>query len=196
MPTECSASLFDFAPVEGRRVVAGFDGGEAITSDAGVLLWGYRSRHSDDRALCRLLHRSADVGTGGAQPPHDDHSRCRLMAPRSAARRHRRRRAHARCPRAFCRLHGHPRRGLRACRGHRRAPRPSGDINPSLHPADQEDRTIPGSCGRKLAGTKSGAMTHVLADRAKSSSAAARPLLWHLSVASSHRLRSTDSGAF
>ena len=39
MPTECSADLFGFAPVEGREVVAGFDGG-AITSDAGGLLLG------------------------------------------------------------------------------------------------------------------------------------------------------------
>jgi hypothetical protein len=36
MPTECSAELFEFAPIEGRLVVAGFDGG-AITSDAGAL---------------------------------------------------------------------------------------------------------------------------------------------------------------
>jgi hypothetical protein len=34
MPTECSADLFGFAPVEGRQVVAGFDGG-TITFDAG-----------------------------------------------------------------------------------------------------------------------------------------------------------------
>jgi hypothetical protein len=27
MPTECSPELFEFAPVEGRRVVAAFDGG-------------------------------------------------------------------------------------------------------------------------------------------------------------------------
>ena len=39
MPTECSADLFGFAPVEGREVVAAFDGG-AITSDAGSLLLG------------------------------------------------------------------------------------------------------------------------------------------------------------
>src|SRR5438034_1140738 len=39
MPTECSADLFGFAPVEGREVVAAFDGG-AITSDAGALLLG------------------------------------------------------------------------------------------------------------------------------------------------------------
>jgi hypothetical protein len=50
MPTECSAEawqaeLFEFAPVERRSVVAGFDGG-AITSDAGALLLG-----ATDRAL-------------------------------------------------------------------------------------------------------------------------------------------------
>src|SRR6202163_1094117 len=39
MPTECSADLFGFAPVEGREVVAAFDGG-AITSDAASLLLG------------------------------------------------------------------------------------------------------------------------------------------------------------
>src|ERR1700730_6059107 len=39
MPTECSADLFGFAPVEGRELVATFDGG-AITSDAGSLLLG------------------------------------------------------------------------------------------------------------------------------------------------------------
>lgn len=37
MQTECSAELFSFAPVEGRKVVGGFDGG-TITSDAGALL--------------------------------------------------------------------------------------------------------------------------------------------------------------
>ena len=39
MQTECSAELFAFAPVEGRAVVAGFDGG-TLTSDAGALLLG------------------------------------------------------------------------------------------------------------------------------------------------------------
>jgi hypothetical protein len=43
MPTECNADVFDFAPVEGRKVVAGFDGG-ALTSDAGVLLLGATDR--------------------------------------------------------------------------------------------------------------------------------------------------------
>jgi Transposase DDE domain group 1 len=37
MQTECSKDLFGFTPVEGREVVAAFDGG-AITSDAGALL--------------------------------------------------------------------------------------------------------------------------------------------------------------
>jgi Transposase DDE domain group 1 len=52
MPTECSPPLFEFAPVEGRAVVAAFDGG-AITSDAGALLLG-----EADRAL-RLTERFA-----------------------------------------------------------------------------------------------------------------------------------------
>lgn len=43
MPTECSANLFGFAAVEGRDVVAAFDGG-TITSDAGALLLGATDR--------------------------------------------------------------------------------------------------------------------------------------------------------
>jgi hypothetical protein len=43
MPTECSGDLFGFTPVEGREVVAAFDGG-AITSDAGALLLGAADR--------------------------------------------------------------------------------------------------------------------------------------------------------
>ena len=53
MPTECSAELFEFAPVERRAVVAGFDGG-AITSDAGGLLLG-----ATDRAI-GLIDRFAE----------------------------------------------------------------------------------------------------------------------------------------
>jgi Transposase DDE domain group 1 len=52
MPTECNPALFEFAPVEGRQVVAAFDGG-AITSDAGALLLG-----ETDRAI-RLTERFA-----------------------------------------------------------------------------------------------------------------------------------------
>jgi hypothetical protein len=43
VPTECIPTLFEFAPVEGRQVVAAFDGG-AITSDAGALLLGETDR--------------------------------------------------------------------------------------------------------------------------------------------------------
>jgi hypothetical protein len=45
MPTQCTSDLFEFTPVEGRKVVAGFDGG-AVTSEAGALLLG-----AADRAL-------------------------------------------------------------------------------------------------------------------------------------------------
>lgn len=43
MPTECSADLFGFGSVEGRQVIAAFDGG-MITSDAGALLLGATDR--------------------------------------------------------------------------------------------------------------------------------------------------------
>ena len=43
MPTQCNPDLFGFAPVEGRAVVAAFDGG-AVSSDAGALLLGATDR--------------------------------------------------------------------------------------------------------------------------------------------------------
>ena len=43
MQTECSADLFGFTPVDGRAVVAGFDGGK-MTSDAGAMLLGAADR--------------------------------------------------------------------------------------------------------------------------------------------------------
>ena len=52
MPADCTPALFDFPAVEGRRIVASFDGG-AISSDAGVLLLG-----QTDRAI-RLTERFA-----------------------------------------------------------------------------------------------------------------------------------------
>ena len=52
MRTECSADLFGFAAVEGRRVEAAFDGG-SISSDGGALLLG-----ATDRALA-LVDRFA-----------------------------------------------------------------------------------------------------------------------------------------
>ena len=39
MPTQCSTEQFEFARVEGHKVVANFDGG-TMTSDAGALLLG------------------------------------------------------------------------------------------------------------------------------------------------------------
>jgi hypothetical protein len=66
MPTECSATLFEFAPVEGRRVVAGFDGG-AITSDAGALLLG-----QTDRAI-GLIERFAACFSDARMPELVEH---------------------------------------------------------------------------------------------------------------------------
>ena len=43
MPTECSQDSFDFGMVEGREVVARFDGG-VISSDAGALLLGQTNK--------------------------------------------------------------------------------------------------------------------------------------------------------
>ena len=46
MPTQCSRDLFGYEVVEGRQVVAAFDGGE-VTSDAGGLLLGATDRAID-----------------------------------------------------------------------------------------------------------------------------------------------------
>ena len=59
MPTECSAELFEFARVEGRSVVAAFDGGK-ITSDAGALLLGASLRRI---ALRHTQFAEATCGT-------------------------------------------------------------------------------------------------------------------------------------
>ena len=63
MPAECNPELFEFAPVEGRAVVAGFDGG-AITSDAGALLLGATDgaiRLVDRFAECFIDRRKAEL---------------------------------------------------------------------------------------------------------------------------------------
>jgi hypothetical protein len=63
MPTECNPMLFEFAPVEGRAVVAAFDGG-AITSDAGSLLLGATDRTIgllDGFAACFSDQRCAEL---------------------------------------------------------------------------------------------------------------------------------------
>ncbi len=66
MPTECNAELFEFAPVKGRAVVAGFDGG-AITSDAGALLLG-----ATDRVI-GLVGRFADCFIDRRRPELVEH---------------------------------------------------------------------------------------------------------------------------
>jgi hypothetical protein len=61
MLTECSTEQFEYARVEGHKVVASFDGG-TITSDAGALLLG-----QTDQAL-RLTGRLAACFTDRRRP--------------------------------------------------------------------------------------------------------------------------------
>jgi hypothetical protein len=66
MPTECNRGLFGYEVVEGRQVVAAFDGGE-VTSDAGGLLLG-----ATDRAIGLMTRFAAcfDDGRVQAQVEH------------------------------------------------------------------------------------------------------------------------------
>ena len=66
MPTECTPTLFEFEAVEGRAVVAGFDGGD-ITSNAGALLLG-----QVDRGL-GLMRRFAACFTDRRNPYFVEH---------------------------------------------------------------------------------------------------------------------------
>jgi len=66
VPTECNPTLFEFSPVDGRQVVAAFDGG-AITSDAGAMLLG-----ETDRAI-RLTERFAGCFTDVRVPELVEH---------------------------------------------------------------------------------------------------------------------------
>ena len=75
MATECSAELFEFARVEGRAVVAGFDGGK-ITSDAGGLLLG-----ASDRAI-RLIERFAGCFTDSRSSELIEHTVATLVGQR------------------------------------------------------------------------------------------------------------------
>ena len=67
MPTECSRDLFGYEVVEGRQVVAAFDGGDN-TSDAGGLLLG-----ATDRAI-GLVRRLARCFTDGRAPELVEHT--------------------------------------------------------------------------------------------------------------------------
>jgi hypothetical protein len=66
MPTQCSRDPFGYEVVEGRQVVAAFDGG-AVTSDAGALLLG-----ATDRAIGLVTGFAAcfDDGRDQAQVEH------------------------------------------------------------------------------------------------------------------------------
>jgi hypothetical protein len=75
MPTECNPALFEFAPVDGRAVVAAFDGG-AITSNAGALLVG-----ATDRAI-GLVRRFAACFTDARDPERVEHEITTLVGQR------------------------------------------------------------------------------------------------------------------
>jgi hypothetical protein len=75
MPTECSAEAYEFARVEGRSVVAAFDGG-TVTSDAGALLLG-----ATDRAI-GLVERFAGCFQDGRDPDQVIHEIPAMVAQR------------------------------------------------------------------------------------------------------------------
>ena len=75
MPTECSADLFGFARVEGRAVVAAFDGG-MLTLDAGALLLG-----ATDRVI-GLTGRFAACFRDARNPAFIEHDVATLMGQR------------------------------------------------------------------------------------------------------------------
>src|SRR3974377_2138330 len=66
MTTDCSTNLFGFTEVEGREVVAAFDGG-AISSDAGALFLG-----AADRAI-GLISRFANCFHDERRPELIEH---------------------------------------------------------------------------------------------------------------------------
>ena len=75
MQTECSAEPSVFGQVEGRPVVAAFDGG-ALTSDAGGLLLG-----AADRRL-KLVRRLAGCFRDARDPRFVEHSVATLIGQR------------------------------------------------------------------------------------------------------------------
>src|SRR5260370_1637378 len=74
MQTECIPDIFGFEAVEGRQVVAAFDGG-AITSDAGALLLG-----ATDRAI-RMVDRLASCLVRPRTQAQVEHSVATLLPP-------------------------------------------------------------------------------------------------------------------
>jgi hypothetical protein len=75
MPTQCSRDLFGYEVVEGRLVVAAFDGGQ-VTTDAGALLLG-----ATDQAI-RLVDRFAACFADGRAPTQVEHSVRAMVAQR------------------------------------------------------------------------------------------------------------------
>jgi hypothetical protein len=75
MPTQCRRDLFGYEVVEGRQVVAAFDGGE-VTSDAGALLLG-----ATDRAI-GLVTRFAACFDDGRVAGLVEHSVAAMVAQR------------------------------------------------------------------------------------------------------------------
>jgi hypothetical protein len=75
MPTECNRDLFGYEVVEGRQVVAAFDGGE-LTSDAGALLLG-----ATDRAI-GLVSRFAACFDDGRDQTQIEHTVVAMVAQR------------------------------------------------------------------------------------------------------------------
>ena len=78
MQTECSADLFGFAPVEGRKVVAAFDGG-TMTSEAGAMLLG-----ATDKQI-RLIERFAGCFLDYRAPELIEHTVQGLVSQRVLA---------------------------------------------------------------------------------------------------------------
>ena len=78
MPTDCNSDRFEFARVEGRGVVAAFDGG-TITSDAGALLLG-----AADRAI-GLVRRFAACFVDRRAADQVEHSVATLVGQRVLA---------------------------------------------------------------------------------------------------------------
>ena len=78
MPTECNPELFEFARVEGRAVVASFDGGR-ISSDAGALLLG-----ATDGVL-NLTQRLAACFQDSRDPAYTEHTVATLVMQRVVA---------------------------------------------------------------------------------------------------------------
>jgi hypothetical protein len=75
MPTECNQDSFDFGTVDGRQVVASFDGG-SITSEAGGLLLG-----ATDKAI-GLVERFAACFIDARRPELIEHSLETLVGQR------------------------------------------------------------------------------------------------------------------